>query len=127
MTEQNSENSEDLRAQMPGRPADEELDAAGKSLSEALRISFIILKVIMIVLVVAFLLSGFVTVDSGEQALVLRFGKIQGVGEERLLGPGLHWIFPYPVDEIVRIPVEEKVNLLVNSFWYFQTEQEMLS
>ncbi len=97
-----------------------ELGAAGKSLSEALRISFIILKVIMVVLVVFFLASGFRTVGSGEQGLVLRFGKIQGVGEERLLGPGLHWIFPYPVDEIIRIPVEKKVTLAINSFWYFE-------
>ena len=127
MTEQNSEKSEDLRPQVPAKPADDELDAAGKSLSEALRISFIILKVIMIVLVIAFLASGIETVDSQEQALVLRFGEVQGEGEERLLGPGPTWIFPFPIDEIVKIPVEAKVNLPVNSFWYFQTEQEMLS
>ena len=127
MTEKNSEKSEDLRPQVPAKPADGELDAAGKSLSEALRISFIILKVIMIVLVIAFLASGIETVDSEEQALVLRFGEVQGEGEERLLGPGPHWILPYPINEIVKIPVEAKVNLPINSFWYFQTEQEMLS
>jgi len=49
------------------------------------------------------------------------------VGEERLLGPGLHWIFPYPIEEIVKIPVEKKVNLAINSFWYFQSEQEIVS
>ena len=51
---------------------DTELDAAGKSLSEALRISFIILKIIMVVLVIIFLASGFRTVGPDEQALVLR-------------------------------------------------------
>jgi len=114
MTEPNSEDNKDLRAPVPGKPADDGLDAAGRSLSEALRISFIILKVIMIVLVVAFLASGFETVGPDEQALVLRFGKIQGVGEDRLLGPGLHWILPYPIDEIVKIPVETKVNIPVD-------------
>jgi membrane protease subunit HflK len=94
-------------------------DAADKSLSEALRLSFIILKVIMVVLVVLFLVSGFKTVGSDEQALVLRFGKIRGEREDRILTPGLHWVFPYPIDEIVRIPVEKKVNLVVNSFWYY--------
>jgi membrane protease subunit HflK len=102
------------------------LDAAGRSLSEALRISFIILKVIMIVLVVVFLASGFRTVDSDEQALVLRFGKIRGVGENRLLKPGLHWVFPYPIDEIVKIPVTKKVNLAINSLWYYQRPQDLL-
>ncbi len=105
---------------------DTELDAAGKSLSEALRISFIILKIIMVVLVIIFLASGFRTVGPDEQALVLRFGKIRGIGEERLLGPGLHWVFPYPIDKIVKIPVEKRVNLPINSFWYYQTKDEML-
>ena len=125
MTENNKDNN--LPASVPETNAPEELDTAGRSLSDALRISFIILKVIMIILVIAFLASGFETVASDEQALVLRFGKIRGVGEGRLLGPGPHWIFPYPIDEIIKIPVERKVNLPIDSFWYFQTEQEKLS
>jgi regulator of protease activity HflC (stomatin/prohibitin superfamily) len=96
-------------------------------LSEALRISFIVLKVIMIVLVVLFLASGFKTVDTNEQALVLRFGAVRGVGEKRLLGPGLHWVFPYPIDEIIRIPVETTVHLSINSFWYPERPEDMLS
>jgi len=126
MTDQNRENNKDLQGQSPQERAGEQLDAAGKSLSEALRLSFAILKVIMIVLVVIFLASGFRTVGSDEQAIVLRFGKIRGVGEERLLGPGLHWVFPYPIDDIVRIPVQKKVNLPIDSFWYSQTSAEIL-
>ncbi len=103
-----------------------QLDAAGSSLSEALQVSFIILKIIMIVLVIVFLASGFRTVGSDEQAFVLRFGKIRGAGEDRILGPGLQWIFPYPIEEIVKIPVAKKVNLAVNSFWYYQSASEML-
>lgn len=106
--------------------SDTEQDLAGKSLSEALRISFAILKVIMIVLAVLFLLSGFQTVDSGEKALVLRFGKIRGAGADRVLDSGLHWIFPYPIDEMIKIPVSRKVNLDVDSFWYYQSPEEKL-
>jgi membrane protease subunit HflK len=125
MTEDNKDNTI-LPLQPPKPQAPDELDAAGKSLSEALRISFVILKIIMIVLVGYFLVSGFETVGSDEQALVLRFGKIRGIGEERILGPGLHWIFPYPIDRIVKIPVAKKTNLAVNSFWYFQHQSELL-
>jgi len=127
MTEQDNKEKKESTAPEQEKPVGEGLDTAGRSLSEALSISFIILKIIMIVLIIAFLASGFVTVGSDEQALVLRFGKIHGVGEERLLGPGPHWIFPYPIDEIIKIPVEKKVNLAIDSFWYFQTEQEKLS
>ncbi len=127
MAEQNNKDNTEFQSNMPQESVPDELGAAGKSLSEALRISFIILKVIMVILVVAFLASGFKTVGPEEQALVLRFGKIQGVGEDRLLGPGLHWIFPYPIDEIVKIPVETKVSLLIDSFWYHESAKERLS
>jgi membrane protease subunit HflK len=133
MAEQNNQNNEYLIPQSPGKPAGDELDAAGKSLSEALRISFIVLKIIMVVLVVVFLASGFRMVESDEQAIVLRFGKIRGVGEDRILKPGLvgplpwlHWVFPYPIDKIVKIPVAKKQNLPINSFWYYQQPDELL-
>ncbi len=126
MTKQEKENDKDLRTGLPEDKSGRELDASGKSLSEALRFSFIILKIIMAVLIAAFLASGFKTVGPDERALVLYFGEIRGVGEERILGPGLHWVFPYPVGEIVRIPVERKVDLPINSFWYFQTKEELL-
>jgi len=127
MAEENIQ--EETRQSQPVKPQDtasEGLDAAGKSLSEALRISFIILKVIMIVLVIAFLASGFRTVGPDEMALVLRFGKIQGVTEQRVLGPGPHWVLPYPIDEVVKIPVEQKINLPIDSFWYYQTRDDIL-
>jgi len=104
----------------------EDLDAAGRSLSDALRISFAILKVIMIILVIAFLASGFKTVGSDEKALVLRFGKVRGVGQEAILGPGAHWVLPYPIDELVRIPVEKNINLAINTFWYKETRDDIL-
>ena len=79
-------------------------DAGFQALSEALGSSFVIVKIIMGILVVVFLGSGFFTVASQERAIVLRFGKPVGVGEEQLLQPGPHWAFPYPIDEVVRIP-----------------------
>ena len=96
-------------------------------LSGALKVSFAVLKVIMVVLVVLFLFSGVTKVGPGERAIVLWFGKISGVGEARLLGPGLKLLLPYPIHEIVRIPVERKVNLAINSFWYYQKPGEEMS
>ena len=96
----------------------ENLDAGSKSFSEALRVSFWILKSIMLILVLIFLASGFRTVGSGEKGLILRFGKIRGAGQERLLDQGLHWLWPYPIEELVKIPVTKKFNLPVYRFWY---------
>src|SRR5438874_13427674 len=80
-------------------------DAGSQALSEALRSSFAIVKVLMIALVVVFFSSGFFTVGPQEKAVILHFGKPGGVGEKALLGPGPHWAFPSPIDEVVRIPI----------------------
>ena len=121
--EDNNELNQVTRA---GSPTNES-DTAGKSLSDALGLSFVILKVIMIILVIAFLASGFKTVSSEEEALVLRFGKIREMSNgKRVLTSGLHWILPYPIDEIVKIPVARKDNLDIDSFWYYLSDKEKL-
>ena len=126
MKEQSHENNKDFQPRSPEKNSGDDLNLGYKYLANAFKVSFAVLKFIMIVLVALFLLSGFETVGSDEQALVLRFGKIRGIGEQRVLGPGLKWVFPYPIEEIVKIPVAKKVNLPINSFWYFQTEYEKL-
>lgn len=128
MAEEHKNSDKDLRPKTADKSGPVELDAAGKSLSEALGISFVILKVIMAVLILAFLASGFKTVGSDEQAIVLRFGKIRGVGEDRVLKPRNwpYWIIPYPVEKMVKIPVEKKVDLAIRNFWYYQSKEEML-
>ena len=103
-----------------------ELDAASKSLADALRISFAVLKLIMVVLVILFFASGVFRIQPNEQALVLRFGKIHGIGDGRLLNPGLHWAFPEPIDEIVRIVVKKKQLVAIDSFWYYESEKDKL-
>ncbi len=103
-----------------------ELDVASKSLTDALQVSFVILKLIMAVLVLLFFVSGVFRIQPNEQALVLRLGKIRGMGQERLLGPGLQWAFPAPIDEIVRIVTKKKQTLSIDSFWYFEREKDKL-
>lgn len=82
-------------------------DVGTQALQEALRSSFIIVKVIMVILVACFLGSGFFTVAPEQQAIILRFGEPLGIGPEQLLQPGAHWSIPYPVDEIIKIPIKK--------------------
>ena len=89
----------------PTRPQETPVDAGSQALAEALRSSFAIVRFVMFLLVLVFLGSGFFKVEPNEQALVLRFGKPRGEGAKALLGPGLHWSFPYPIDEIQKVSV----------------------
>ncbi len=88
-----------------------------QALSEALRLSFGILRVVMIALLVMTLIRTSVFVVSQQQrAFVLRFGRVTGIGEERIRQPGPHLAFPSPIDEIVRLPGDQVLTIESDSF-----------
>jgi membrane protease subunit HflK len=99
-------------------------DAGSQALAEALRSSFAIVKFVMVALVIVFLGSGFFQVRPQEQAVILRFGRPVGAGQSALLGPGLHWSFPYPIDEVVRIPIKELQSVTSTVGWYYMTPEQ---
>lgn len=103
-------------------------DSGSRALAEALRSSFAVVKLVIWVLVIVFISSGFFTVGEQEKAVILRFGKPVGEGEKVLIGAGrLHWSFPYPIDEIVRIPITEIQNVTSTIGWYYLTPEQELS
>jgi modulator of FtsH protease HflK len=107
----------------PALPPSE--DAGAQALDEALRSSFRVIKGLMILLVVVFLFSGFFTVKPNEVAVVLRFGKIRGDGAEQILKPGIHYAFPYPIDEIKRMSVGQSISLSSTNGWYALSAEDI--
>jgi modulator of FtsH protease HflK len=115
-------NGPDESKQPANAPVPETPDDAGsRALADALSSSFAIIRVIMVVLVLLFLFSGFFTVGTQEKAMILRFGKPVGEGEKALLGPGPHWAFPAPIDEVVKIPVGQIQTVNSTIGWYATT------
>jgi membrane protease subunit HflK len=113
------------REHEPGAPAPLMPDDAGsRALSDALRSSFFIVKILMALLVVFFLASGMFTVGPQERVVLLRFGKPVGEGEKALLGPGFHWAFPAPIDEKVRIPFSQVQVANSSIGWYATTPEQ---
>jgi modulator of FtsH protease HflK len=98
-------------------------DAGSQALAEALRSSFVIVKIAMVALVFVILGAGFFTVGPQEKAVILRFGKPQGEGQNMLLGAGLHWSLPYPIDEVIRIPITEIQQVRSTVGWYATTPE----
>lgn len=103
------------------------VDAGTQALSEALRSSFGIIKFVMLLLVALFLASGFFTVGPQERALIIRLGKPVGEGPKALLGPGLHYSLPYPIEEYVKVPITaiQKVRSTVG--WFSTTPAQEVS
>jgi len=103
------------------------VDASSQALSEALRSSFTIIKVVMVVLLFLFLGSGFFTVGPQERAIILRLGKPVGDGESALLGPSLHWSFPYPIDEYEKVSITGIQRATSRVGWYATTPEMELA
>lgn len=102
-------------------------DAGSQALAEALHSSFAIVKFVLALLVLAFFASGIFQVGPQEKAVVLRLGKPIGVGQKELLGPGLHWSFPYPIDEVIKIPISSLQRVVSTAGWYYMTPGEELT
>ena len=93
-------------------------DTGDAALTGALNSSFRILRWLMLLVAGLYIVSGVFNVHQGERAYVLVFGKIAGLAGERLLEPGLHWTWPRPIAEIVRIPKERVQTVESATFWY---------
>lgn len=118
-----------LPAELPEAPLPPEtpLDPGSQALAEALRSSFAIVKVVMVLLVLLFLASGFFTVGPQERGILLRFGRPVGEGEKALLGPGLHWSLPYPIDESIKVSISGLQQVTSSVGWYAQTPEQALA
>lgn len=117
------------RAAAPPEPAPESPmeDSSTQALSDALKSSFVVVRLVMAGMVLLFFASGIFTVGPQEIAIKLRFGAPTGTGNAALLQPGLHWSFPEPIDEIVKIP-KGQVHTVVSSVgWYPVTKEQELS
>ncbi|HEX9047990.1 MAG TPA: protease modulator HflK [Verrucomicrobiae bacterium] len=112
----------------PHPHAPETQDTGSQALAEALKSSFAIVKVAMVLLVIVIFAAGFFTVKPGEKAVILRFGKPQGEGPKMLLSSGkLYWSLPYPIDEVVRIPIAEIQKVNSSAGWYLTTPEMELA
>jgi regulator of protease activity HflC (stomatin/prohibitin superfamily) len=99
-------------------PQDEMLDPAQQSLAEALRLSFGILKITMLLLLGVYAFSGTFSVGSNEVALRLRFGDYVGAPGERVLERGTYLAAPFPIEQIVKVDTRPMTLSLHREFWF---------
>lgn len=75
------------------------MDAANQSLADALKITYGLLQVGMLVLVLLFVFSGVQRVNEGERGIKVLMGKPSRTNIE----PGAHFTAPYPIGEMIRV------------------------
>jgi modulator of FtsH protease HflK len=64
----------------------------------------IVLRVLLVLVAVTFLFTTWFTIDPEEAGLVLRFGRFV-----RQVPSGLHLKFPYPLERVLKVPVERQL------------------
>lgn len=96
------------------------LDPAHQSLADALRITFYLLMTGLVAVFGLFILSGFQSVKEGEVGVRLLFGRVT----EDDLAPGFRFSFPYPLGELIRVPVASPSTAIDQSFWPNLTDQQ---
>lgn len=111
-------------------PNDEALgapDAAQRSLADALRISFALLRLLILVLVVVFLLSGTFRVKTGQVAVRLQLGElVKGDQGDFFYTPGgPYFAWPEPIDKVIRVPVTAQKLAISDSFWFGIKEEDI--
>lgn len=89
------------------------MEAANKSLADALRITYRLIQVVMLALVVLFVFSGFQQVNQSESGIRVEFGKIKA---ERL-EPGFQFSLPYPLGEIIKVETGNRTVEIDDKFW----------
>lgn len=132
----------------------EDFDPANRSLAEALRISFAVLKLVVIALLIVFVVvGGYRNIEKSQVGIRLRFGEPDGrwitragerVFEIDLLEPGPHFALPEPIDRIIIVPTltqttpiapirdqvqdpvtGERTEVVDPAFWFEDTNPEL--
>lgn len=91
-------------------------DRGSEALAQALSVSFRVLRYVLLLLILAYALTGFFDVEQYERAMVLRFGALPE-GPDRIVGPGFHITLPKPFAEVVTVPTERTFTVATETFW----------
>jgi len=103
----------------PVGPQGEEAERqASQALSDALRMSFLFLKVALGALVVFFLAKGVFSVDPQQIKIKLRWGAVVEQKGEAVMRPGTGWYIQWPLwEEVISISTTERTLPLESEFW----------
>lgn len=86
----------------------------------ALGFFFVGLKYLIALIFAGAFFQGVFVVKEHEEAMVFRFGKLvrKGADKTPILTSGkLYWAWPYPIDEVKRIPARRPITLTTKHFW----------
>lgn len=113
-----------LRADDIRRSRAASLDAANRSLADALRITYRLIQGVMIALALLFAFSGFQRVEQAERGVKVSLGRLV----DSDLPPGFQFSLPYPLGQIIKVSTSQvQVNLDESFFPYLSEDAKRSS
>ena len=86
------------------------------SMAEGMRAGSKMVGWLALGLFVLFWCSGITTIGPGEVGLVLRCGRLTGTSPvDQVRQPGLLLALPYPIDEVIRVPVKQEREIAITA------------
>jgi len=113
---------------MSGRTAvpAQDYDSVGEGMQYLvgmLRFLFFGLRILIAVVFVALVFGGVFSVEEHEEAMLFHFGKLTPKDGERVITSGdWYWAWPYPIDEVRKIPAQRSVTVTSRQFWLKEKE-----
>ena len=100
-----------------------------ESLFKSLKIVFVVLQMVFVLLVVAFLATGYFTVDTNNQSLSFVNGKLKGEAGKQVYKAGeAYWIWPRPIGSTLSIESEDTMlTTETTTFHYDDSEAKRLT
>ena len=102
----------------------EPTDPAQQSLADAMRVSFGILKLLMLAMLLFYVGTGVFMVEPQEQAVRLQFGKIVEGADGPVYTQGWYLGWPYPIEEKITVPTNQRTVEVRDTFWYEVTDAD---
>lgn len=96
------------------------MEAANRSLADALRITYRLIQAVMVVMVILFAGSGYQQVYESERGIKVQLGRIVNAD----LAPGPQFSLPYPLGQIIKVPTGQMTVQIDDSFWPKLMESE---
>ena len=93
----------------------EQMDPAQQQLAKALRSSFRLLSILMILVLILFAVSEVTSIGPNEIGIVYRFEKIQ----DEVVEEGVAYAWPFMIGRIEKVDISQK-DIEINDFWVFE-------
>lgn len=114
---ENNDNPEEIKEIQEIEEA-EEKEKSQSFVADVMMTSVKYFKWVVLIIIAGIMLSGIRTVNQGEVAVILRFGKLCGnTREEQVHEPGLMFAFPYIIDEVITVPTGKVFELNVDTHY----------